>query len=109
VNGRSDFVIECPTPNPPFRSAGFGMTPRQQATAFRIWQFANARGWDCTAAEIGEALDMSASSVATFCVYRGWNGRLRSSERAARWSDRLGSYAADLAITEPLRMKADDL
>jgi hypothetical protein len=88
------------------------MTPRQQATAFRIWSYANARGWDCTAAEIGEALDMSASSVATFCVHRGWNGRLRSGSgdpNCAGSRRPMGGYADELAIIEPLRMKADDL
>lgn len=53
------------------------MSPYTEAMAFRIWQYANPRGWDCTVGEIAEALDMHPSPVGRVCVMRGWHVRLR--------------------------------
>ena len=61
------------------------MSPYTEALAFRIWQYANPRGWDCTVGEIAEALDMHPSPVGRVCAMRGWHVRLRKT--------RLDSYA----------------
>lgn len=53
------------------------MSPRMEAMAFRIWQYANPRGWDCTVGEIAEALDMHPIPVGRVCAMRGWHVRLR--------------------------------
>ena len=53
------------------------MSPRVEAMAFRIWQYANPRGWDCTVGEIAEALDMHPIPVGRVCAMRGWHVRLR--------------------------------
>ena len=53
------------------------LTPRTEALAFRIWQFANPRGWDCSAIEIAEHLDLSTNVVVGICAAKGWHNRLR--------------------------------
>lgn len=82
------------------------MTPRQHATAFRVWQYAHARGWDCTTAEIAEALGLGARSVAMLCHARGWLNRLRSTAvagdiKAQRYAGT--SYAGDLDTIADVR------
>ena len=56
------------------------MSPRMEAMAFRIWQYANPRGWDCTVGEIAEALDMHPIPVGRVCAMRGWHVRLRKTQ-----------------------------
>ena len=53
------------------------MSPRMEAMAFRIWQYANPRGWDCTVGEIAAALEMQPSPIGRVCAMRGWHTRLR--------------------------------
>lgn len=57
------------------------MTPRTQALAFRIWQYCTPRGWDCTYAEIAEALNVDARAVGAIAQSRGWRNRLRVAAR----------------------------
>ena len=54
------------------------MTPRTEALAFRIWQYANPRGWDCTAGEVGDAIGSSPMQVGIACSAKGWGTRLRA-------------------------------
>jgi hypothetical protein len=54
------------------------MTPRREALAFRIWQFASAREWNVTSAEIAEALGESTDKVRAVAAARGWAQRMRS-------------------------------
>jgi hypothetical protein len=57
---------------------GDSMTPATQALAFRIWQYCEPRGWDCTHGEVAEALGVPRASVSTTAHWRGWAGRFRS-------------------------------
>lgn len=50
---------------------------RAAALAYRIWCYANAIGWNCTTAEIAEALGVSAKTVGMTLFYRGWRERVR--------------------------------
>lgn len=53
------------------------MSAYQDAIAFRIWQFADPLGWDCTRAEIASALGLSLGTIHIVCAKRGWSNRLR--------------------------------
>lgn len=53
------------------------MSPHQEAIAFRIWQFAEPLGWDCTRAEIASALGLTLGTIHIICAKKGWSGRLR--------------------------------
>jgi len=56
------------------------MTPRSEAIAYRIWAYANPRGWNCTCGEIADELRVSPHSVGTIVKLKGWIGRVRESE-----------------------------
>jgi hypothetical protein len=56
-------------------------SPKSEAVAYRIWCFAEPRGWDVSVMEIAEALDESPQRVASTCQRRGWIGRMRAPER----------------------------
>jgi hypothetical protein len=47
------------------------------ALAYRIWAYAEPKGWDCTAREIAEALGVSRETVGGICQRKGWTQRLR--------------------------------
>ena len=51
---------------------------RRDAAAFRIWQFCDACEWDCTLADVAEALELSLSSVRGHCASRGWTDHMRA-------------------------------
>jgi hypothetical protein len=53
------------------------MTPRAQALAYRIWAFAEPKGWDCTVGEIAEALGVGNRAVSHMAEVKGWAIRLR--------------------------------
>jgi hypothetical protein len=51
--------------------------PVSAALAFRIWQYAQPIGWDCTVAEIAAELREPVQRVGRICSARGWNYKLR--------------------------------
>ena len=69
------------------------MSPRTEAIAYRIWAFADPRGWDVTVADIAAALDLRNTSVQSICTVRRWHGRMRGTavigrENAGRFTAR---------------------
>lgn len=61
-------------------------SPRVNALAYRIHGYASPRGWDCTVAEIAEALDAPSATVRNICIKRGWNNRLRVTPREQQYN-----------------------
>ncbi len=53
------------------------MTPRGHAIAFRVWQYCQPLGWDCTLAEVADALDEPFATVRAVIGVKNWGGRLR--------------------------------
>jgi hypothetical protein len=51
---------------------------KTQVLRFRIWAYANPRGWDVTMQDIADALGESMARVRS-CIAntRGWGGRIR--------------------------------
>ena len=92
------------------------MTPKQNALAFRIWQYAEPLGWDCTAAEIADAVRSTPQAVWIVCKAKGWGTRVRSDSRgngSLRWNGTginetilAGGVAAD--IIAAFRASADE-
>ncbi len=39
------------------------MSPKAMALSYRIWAFAEPKGWDCTAAEIAEVLGAAPADI----------------------------------------------
>lgn len=64
---------------------------RTAALAFRIWQFAMARGWDVTMSETAEALDVAPQRVATIATNKRWLNRFRSTKPQNRGLGAMGS------------------
>jgi hypothetical protein len=54
------------------------ISPRMEANAFRIWQFANPREWDCSIEEIEAATGIRAQTIGYALAVKGWKGRLRA-------------------------------
>lgn len=57
------------------------MTAWAQALAFRIWRYADPKGWDCTVAEVAEALDVNVNHLSRVIKMKRWEGRLRPMPR----------------------------
>lgn len=53
------------------------LTPKSEALAFRIWQYAAPREWNVTLAEIADHLGESVYRVSTTMRWRGWLSRVR--------------------------------
>lgn len=52
---------------------------RHDTLRFRIWQYANPIGWNCTIKQIAEALDVSTRAVVNCArVHPSWLGRMRA-------------------------------
>ncbi len=56
------------------------MTPRTQALAYRIWAFATPKGWNVTAYDIAEALEVEVARVHYILAEKGWNARTRNAK-----------------------------
>lgn len=54
------------------------------STAFRIWQFAEPLGWDCTTPEIADAINENARWVGRVIARKGWSNRVRA-RRFSSW------------------------
>ncbi|MGN7869575.1 hypothetical protein [Paracoccus sp. 22332] len=55
-----------------------GMTVQTKTLAFRIWQAAEARGWDMTLADVADHLDVSLPRVRRVAQISGWLTRFRT-------------------------------
>jgi len=53
------------------------MTPRTMALRYRIWAYASPRGWDCTLAEVADALGETIPTVNGISIRAGWASRFR--------------------------------
>jgi hypothetical protein len=51
---------------------------RREALAFRIWQYASAREWNVTLADIADGIGESIDRCRSTVVHRGWFPRIRS-------------------------------
>lgn len=67
------------------------MSPKSQALAFRIWAYCDPKSWDCTIAEIAEALDVHPSRVTQVVGAKDWRLRLRSDRTDKGGNARLAS------------------
>lgn len=67
------------------------MTPRGHAIAFRIWQVCTPLAWDCTLAEVADALDEPVATVRAVIKLKNWGGRLRRTQVDYRGAG--GNYA----------------
>ena len=54
------------------------LSPKSEALAFRIWQYAAPREWNVTLAEIADHLGESLSRVRGVVVAKGWFVRIRA-------------------------------
>ena len=71
------------------------LSPKSEALAFRIWQYATPREWNVTLAEIADHLDESIDRVRGVVVAKKWFGRVRA--MAASRNNAGQHIAADLA------------
>lgn len=60
------------------------MSPRTEALAYRIWAYAEPRGWDVSINDIADALDVTVRRCGKVCATKGWTSRLRASRSTAR-------------------------
>jgi hypothetical protein len=56
------------------------MSPQSMALAYRIWAYASPRGWNVTAHEVADALNVSWQRVNRIAQIKGWQGRFRKAE-----------------------------
>lgn len=79
-------------------------SPKAEAAAYRIWCYAEPRGWNVSVTEIAEALDESPKRVGSICNHRGWLSRMRRDTpgRAQRQHEFLRARAP-VAIDTDLR------
>lgn len=78
------------------------MNPKTEALAFRIWQWATMREWDCNVNEIADGLGEPLMRVVTVCAIKGWRNRLRVSD-----SRELGKFVRKTNMLEHLRYSDD--
>jgi hypothetical protein len=53
------------------------MNVKLEALAFRIWAYAQPKGWDCLMSEVATALGVGLGAVRIACTHKGWNSRFR--------------------------------
>lgn len=58
------------------------MTNRTRALRYRIWAYASPRGWDCTIAEVADALGEAIRTVSAISIRAGWASRFREARTA---------------------------
>lgn len=52
--------------------------PANEAIAFRLWQYAEQIGWNCTIAEAADAIDEPMNRVRGIVGSKGWGHRFRA-------------------------------
>lgn len=57
------------------------LTTRSETLAFRVWAHAKPLGWDCTIAEIADAIDEDMERIRRVCQLKGWGRRFRVQRR----------------------------
>ena len=57
------------------------VSPKTQALRYRIWAYANPRGWDVTYNEVADAIGEPVRSVASVIQHAKWASRMRVAER----------------------------
>lgn len=62
----------------------FQNTPRYKARCFRIWREGRSVGWDCTLAELAQAVGLPRSTVQVICAERGWVERMLAARARTR-------------------------
>lgn len=72
------------------------ISPASHALRYRIWAYANPRGWDCTNAEIADALGVGVMSVRATVAAAGWSQRLRVTQKD---DFRGGHFAANAGLS----------
>ena len=55
------------------------LSPRSEALALRIYNHCVPLEWDCTHADVADALGVGVRLVVAVCRDKGWNQRLRVS------------------------------
>lgn len=64
------------------------LTPQTEANAFRIWQYANPRGWDVTRKQIASHTGLSQGDVQHVIRAKGWSGRIQAANKdSGRYRD----------------------
>jgi uncharacterized protein YjcR len=78
------------------------ISARTHALRYRIWAYANPKGWDCTIADIADALDVSPNLVRATLQHAGWTQRIRLASQASYERSYLGTLAAGRNIAADL-------
>ncbi len=81
------------------------MNVKLEALAFRIWAYAQPKGWDCLMSDVSEKLGVSLSSVRHVSTVKGWNSRFRVAK--ADTSAHFGSFNFKRAHDEEISKLAD--
>lgn len=53
------------------------LSPKSEALAFRIWAYAEPKGWDVLLADVAKDLNVDVARVRWVVVAKQWNGRFR--------------------------------
>lgn len=83
------------------------MNARVEALAFRIWAYAQPKGWDCLMKDVAEALGVSLANVRAVSTVKDWSGRFRVAK--ADTSARFGSFNFKRAHDEEINKLADQM
>ena len=54
------------------------ISPRSEALAFRIWAYAEPKGWDVLLADVARDLNVDVARVKWVVVAKRWSGRFRA-------------------------------
>ena len=81
------------------------LSPHTLALRFRIWQYAQPKGWDVTVQELATALGTSPQSIGKIAQQAGWITRLR----VAPTKHRLSTHHAVCATPEEVDRLIDDI
>jgi hypothetical protein len=53
------------------------MSPKAEALAYRIYCYANPKGWDCTMGEVADALGVGVRAISHVAEIKDWSTRFR--------------------------------
>lgn len=75
------------------------MTPaRFETIAFRMWQYAEPLGWDCTARDVADAIGVTYQSIGHVARMKGWTTKLRAHKQDRYHAD-ANAYSRETAMT----------